>query len=108
MTVVQFLQGLANQKIKNHDRAVGLLWFVTIENVNFSLKASEINNYFSNAGYGKQNISRLKNSLKKDPRIVTASKGVYKINQKHRVKLDKKFFNILIAYPFQFHQVYYL
>lgn len=91
MTEVQFLQGLADKKMKNQDRAVGLLWFISVGDVNSGLKNTEIDKFFSDAGYGKQNITRLKNTLKKDPRVVSGTGGIFKINQKHRTKLDSAY-----------------
>lgn len=71
----QLLRNLANESITHTERGVVLLWWYGRQDPGRVVSAAEIAQAFEDAGYARQNVSRLASSLKKDPRTVTRADG---------------------------------
>lgn len=87
MDYKDFLTAIANLNIKNAERVVALLWFHTISDDKSEMNPREICYEFEDVGYGKQNITRTKQALTRDPRVVKARNGGFRLNPKARVEL---------------------
>lgn len=92
-----FLQDIRGLNLKSVERAIALLWWYYHHN-NINVGIKEICNEINKAGYGKQNITRLKTALKKDRRTISDGDN-FKISLSAVDKLDAQFMPILKNKP---------
>ncbi len=91
MNEIEFLRNLATQKITHAERAVALIWFNSLTDPSSGMTIAEICRQIENAGYGKQNSTRLVVALRKDTQTVKGSSDTIRINPKSRADLEKKY-----------------
>jgi len=84
------------------ETAVALLWHHGSDDANVSLSAKQIADEMEEAGFAKQNISRLKQSLEDDKRIVRgSSSNTFRIKLGSREKLTDKYICIAKVKPLE-------
>jgi hypothetical protein len=94
-----FLARISEQNPSSVDRAVALLWWHTKhDSINGGLNIRQICEEIETAGYGQQNVSRLKEGLKKDRRTV-GGENSFKLNVRAMTDLDQLYFPVLKSKP---------
>ena len=87
----EFLQNLAKKDFTNTDKAVAVTWWnQTIENYS-ATTLREIDSALQNAGYAKQNLSRLAKSLTRDSRIIKVKSESFRVNVTELTKVNETF-----------------
>ncbi len=81
ITYQQFLSNYEKEAPQNLDRAIALLWFITTTTDESSKTTNEICKLIEEAGYSKQNISRISQGFKKSKIIIKSGTG-YRISPK--------------------------
>lgn len=85
-----FLDAVDADFPKTVDKAVALLWLVGRDSPNNALSAKEISRILEDAGFPKQNYSRLDDRLRADTRTAVAPGGAWKLRPAARKEIDQK------------------
>lgn len=88
---IEFLQKLRDTDLSNLDRAVALIWWHSRSDSTKSMDVSSIATMIHDAGYAKQNVSRLRVGLTRDRRTAKADRNGFRIRIGIRDTLDKEF-----------------
>lgn len=97
--VHQFLQGLAERRITERERAIALLWVYGVDDPTSEVAMATLCRDFVCAGYARPNVSRLLKALKADKRAVKGSNGRFRIKVNARRQLDADYLEILRYRP---------
>jgi hypothetical protein len=89
--IIKFLRGLSKKAVQPKERSIGLLWFNGLSDPSSEMSVSEICSLIFEAGYPKPNSSRLATQLKKDNRVMSGSRGKFRIKTDARPNLDTFF-----------------
>lgn len=76
-----------------------MLWYTSLDNANASMSADQIAEEIEDAGYARQNISRLKKQLESDGRTAKANGGGFRIRLNNRKTLDEELEQYLNVRP---------
>lgn len=98
-TVKKFLKALANDGFSNLERAIATLWWHERFSDNGSKTAKEVAYELEQAGYPKQNVSRLNSSLHGDRRTAKSSSAGYRIRVGRLTELDEIFLRFVSSQP---------
>ncbi|WP_299981884.1 hypothetical protein [Desulfobacula sp.] len=101
MTEKQFLQKIGVSNLSSIERAISLLWFVTINDNETELSCTSICKKIEDVGFGKQNPSRLSKGFSKDKRVVRGSGKSFKISAKMMPELTKQYSQFLQTIPIE-------
>lgn len=91
---IDFLHALTKQKITNGERAVALLWWYGREDHNAAKSPNDLATDMKDAGYARQNVSRLRQQLEDDSRTAKAKNSCFRIRITARAKLDETYGSI--------------
>lgn len=87
-----FLEQISALNLSGIERAVALLWWHhKHESIGIGIDAKQLCNEIEGAGYGKQNVSRLREALKKDRRTVSNGAGNFRLNVKAIADLELQY-----------------
>lgn len=86
------LKQLSGSEYRHVDRAVALLWWYNYSGSQPVRSVSDLAGEIEAAGYSKQNVSRLKDQLSADPRVIKREGG-FRVNQQFQEKLNEQFEN---------------
>lgn len=98
-TAAEFLSALAEADVSQTDRAVALLWWADLVGGRASMSASEIAAEMAEAGYARQNVTRLKKNLSRDPRTAKAKGESFRIKANALKAVEEKFGSYLQVRP---------
>ena len=90
MNLLEFVANLAKKKLTIAEIAVGILWWNSRENLANRTTLDEIVSTIENAGFAKQNRTRILGYLKKDRRTTSKAQS-FGISLRQRPNLDSKF-----------------
>lgn len=88
---IEFLQALGKAGVKSADRAVGLIWLNSHGDLSKGMTVAEIGALTEEAGFARQNIPRLRNSLAKDRRTANGKDEEFRIRVNVRDKVAAQF-----------------
>ena len=95
-----FLEQISALNPSSVERAVALLWWHhKHESIGAGIDAKRLCDEIEGAGYGKQNVSRLREALKKDRRTISNGTGSFKLNVKAIADLDTQYLPSLKSKP---------
>jgi hypothetical protein len=92
-----FLTQLAD--ITHAERAVALIWLNSQTDETASLTVTEICQLFEQAGYSRQQKSKIRNALTKDRRTLKGPNDSFRISPKARAALDETYSEYFTAKP---------
>jgi len=84
-----FLRAISQAKIENAERAIALVWLHGVTNNDAAVTSSDICREIEKAGYGKQNVTRIRSKMAKDRRTVKVGANAFRITEKARPALDE-------------------
>ncbi len=96
-----FLKALKDERLKNGERAVALLWFHGRVDHTTARTPSQLAGEIESAGYPTQNVTRLRDALSRSSDTAKAGKAAFRVKITARAKLDKKFINLSQGMPIQ-------
>jgi hypothetical protein len=94
-----FLLALSKEDLSQSERAVALLWWYGLENPTNSRSVSDLAQDMQDAGYPKQNTSRLRLALQKDRRTSKDPNGGFRIRVTARDGMDVEYNGLLTSRP---------
>jgi hypothetical protein len=98
---LDFMRALAEQKLTATDRAVAVLWWYGLENSSTARSAADIAKDLELAGFGQQNVSRLRTVLSSDRRTAKTRGGEFFIRATNRAALDALYLPLLASRPIE-------
>lgn len=94
-----FLQSLKKLKIKNTELMVALLWWHGLADPAIEISPKQLCDEIHDAGYPKQNVSRMAENLGKDKRTSKGIKRTFRIKITEREKLENKYLSYVKQRP---------
>ena len=85
---VSLLRNMNDSSFSHVDRAVAALWLSGIKDRSASMSPGEIAELIHQAGYPRQNVSRLEKNLSKDKRTIKVKPNKFKIHASHHDNLS--------------------
>jgi hypothetical protein len=98
MEVAEFIRKISLSKILTGERAVAVLWLQAAQTLK-GLSVFEVCCEIEQAGCGKQNITRIKQFLRRDRRVIKGVGGTYQIRPEALAKLDEQYSPVLTDRP---------
>ena len=93
----EFLRGMGKAGLSSINRAVGLIWLHSRSDPSIGLSPEAIASTTHDAGFAKQNVSRLKAALRADSRTASGTNGEFRIRVNIRHKVDAEFLQFVGA-----------
>lgn len=94
-----FLNAISEMRITHVERAMALLWFYSTDNNDSVPSLKELCYQIEQAGFAKQNFTRLRKAFIKDRRVVKSGKEAFKINPKSYAKFEELYSSYLKCRP---------
>src|SRR5690348_15859421 len=94
-TAAEFLREITDSQLTPVDRAVALLWWHGLEDSSSSKSARVLAREIEQAGFGQQNVTRIKGGLERDLRTAKLRNGEFPIRASARKSLDDEYLSLL-------------
>lgn len=98
-TPIQFLQALATDTLKNPERWTALVWWYSTHRRATEATPRQICQDMEEAGYGKQNITRVTDTISKDRRLTRGKDGSFSVRITAKSDLDALYSKLLHTQP---------
>lgn len=94
MDVLEFIRKISERKISTIERAVAVIWYHYYFANNNGVGIKEISNFIEQAGCAKQNVTNLKEYLRRDGRVLKRAGEKYIIRPDAVSQLNDKYLQI--------------
>ncbi|MBI4429507.1 MAG: hypothetical protein HY562_10355 [Ignavibacteriales bacterium] len=97
----EFLTVLRKLDINNTERGIALLWWHGLKDHSIGVPTKQLCLEIEQAGYAKQNVTRMAENLAKDPRTTKGTNGSFRIKITTRERLNQSYLQHLRQHPIE-------